>query len=81
MYEQKGEVRRHASELETAAPKSPALELDKETIEKIVLILTMECQSPSSGIQAFFEEICGIKVSAGRIARNTERSVETGASI
>ena len=33
-----------------------------------MLILTMECQSPSSGIQSFFETICGINVSAGRIS-------------
>jgi len=68
VYEQKAEVIKHAADLNTAATKSPTLELSKETIEKIVLILTMECQSPSCGIQNFFEIICGINVSAGRIS-------------
>ena len=68
VYEQKTEVIKHADELDATASKAPILELTKETIEKIVIILTMECQSPNSGIQSFFETICGINVSAGRIS-------------
>ena len=68
VYAQRTEVLKHAEGLDTSEPKSPVLELNDSTIEKIVLTLTMECQSPSSGIQSFFEAICGINVSAGRIS-------------
>ena len=67
VYAQRTEVLKHAGELDTTEPESPVLVLDDGTIERTVLILTMECQSPSSGIQNFFETICGINVSAGRI--------------
>ena len=68
VYAQRTEVLKHAEDLDISEPKSPVLVLDNNTIEKIVLILTMECQSPSSGIQSFFGTICGINVSAGRIS-------------
>ena len=68
VYEQRTEVLKQAERLDTSETKSLTLELNNNTIEKIVLILTMECQSPSSGIQSFFEIICGINVSAGRIS-------------
>ena len=68
VYEQKAEVLKYVEELDTSVPESPVLLLDDNTIEKMVLTLTMECQSPSSGIQNFFETICGINVSAGRIS-------------
>ena len=68
MYEQKSKVAKQATGQENTVRDTPVLVLDKAAIERIILILTLECQSPNSGIQSFFEVICGINVSAGRIS-------------
>ena len=68
IYTQKASLLEKAENIDEASAKVPVLELTKEAIERIVLILSFECQSPSAGIQAFFEIICGISVSAGRIS-------------
>ena len=68
VYEQMAKVKKHAQELDNAVPEAPILVLDKQTITKIILILTLECQSPNAGIRSFFEIICGINVSAGHIS-------------
>lgn len=81
VYEQMAKVKKHATELENAAPEAPLLELDKQTIEKIILILTLECQSPNAGIQSFFEIICGINVSAGYISRVINEASERAQAV
>jgi hypothetical protein len=68
VYEQKAKIKKYAEELKEAPPEAPILVLDKQTIAKIILTLTMECQSPNAGIRSFFEIICGINMSAGYIS-------------
>jgi hypothetical protein len=68
VYKQKTNVAKIANELSNPVADSPILILDKATIERIILTLTLDCQSPNSGVQRFFEVICGINMSAGRIS-------------
>ena len=57
----------YGASLDTSLPDVPILRLDNTTKQRIVLILSLACQSPARGIETFFEEICGISVSEGWI--------------
>jgi hypothetical protein len=54
VYQQKEFVCQHAQSLDSAEPDVPVLRLDKRAIERSILSLTLDCQSPISGIQRFF---------------------------
>lgn len=68
VYQQKGQVIQYAKSLDNAEPEVPMLRLDKQTMERMILSLTLDCQSPQSGIQRFFETVCGQTISAGTIS-------------
>ena len=54
VYQQKGKVIQYAKSLDNSEPEVLTLRLDKKTIERMILSLTLDCQSPQSGIQNFF---------------------------
>jgi len=54
--------------LEETARVEKSITIDKATIEKTILVLSLHCQAPSSGVQHFFELIYGMNMSAGRIS-------------
>ena len=69
VYQQKAKVLQYADSLDNDRAKVPVLELDKKTIDRIVLSLTLDCQSPAKGIMRFFETVIVEKtVSAGYIS-------------
>lgn len=69
IYQQKDKVTRYAMELDNSAPTVPLLRLDKQTIDKIILSLSLDCQSPNIGIVRFFETAIGeMTVSSGYIS-------------
>jgi hypothetical protein len=68
VYQQKEQVIRYADSLDKTEPESPIIRLDKRTIERIILSLTLDCQAPQSGIQRFFDEVCGKSISSGHIS-------------
>jgi hypothetical protein len=68
VYQQKEKVAQYVESLDTAEAEVPMLRLDKRSIDRIILLLTLDCQSPQSGIQRFFETICGKHISTGYIS-------------
>ena len=68
VYRQKLRVEQYAETLDNSEPEEPTISLDKRTKERIILSLTLDCQSPQSGIQRFFETVLGISVSTGYIS-------------
>jgi len=67
VYTQKKEVANYADSLDASLPEVQTLRLDKIIIEMIVLVLTLACQAPAKGIEIFFEMICNMSISEGRI--------------
>ena len=67
VYQQKEKVIQYAETLDNAEEEVLTLRLDKRNIERMILSLTLDCQSPQSGIQSFFE-IIGKPVSTGYIS-------------
>lgn len=69
VYQQKEKITQYADELDKASEEVPTLKLDKQTINRMVLSLTLDCQSPNSGIVRFFETaIQEVTVSTGYIS-------------
>ena len=69
IYQQKSKVLQYAEGLDNRDPEVPVLELDKKTIDRMILSLVLDCQSPIKGIVSFFETAIGKKtVSAGYIS-------------
>ena len=68
VYQQKEKVIQYAESLDNAEPEVLTLRLDKRNIERMILSLTLDCQSPQSGIQNFFETVCGKQISIGYIS-------------
>jgi hypothetical protein len=69
VYQQKAKVLQYAEGLDTDEPKVPVLVLDRKTIDRMILSLALDCQSPISGIVRFFETAIGkTTVSAGYIS-------------
>ena len=69
IYQQKAKVLQYANLLDNNEPEAPLLGLDKRTIDRIILSLAFDCQSPISGIVRFFENAIGkVTVSAGYIS-------------
>ena len=69
VYQQKAKVSQYIAGLDSVEPEAPMLKLDKNTINRIILSLTLDCQSPNSGIVRFFEVAIGkVNVSAGYIS-------------
>ena len=77
VYQQKAKVIQYAKALDEAEPEVPILKLDQRTIERIILSLTLDCQSPNNGIVRFFETaIQEVSVSAGYISRVIAEATE-----
>jgi Mg2+ and Co2+ transporter CorA len=68
VYQQKEKIIQYAELLDDAEPEVLTLRLDKRNIERMILSLTFDCQSPQSGIQSFFETVCGKQISTGYIS-------------
>jgi hypothetical protein len=68
VYEQKSKVYDYAKDLDCAEADVPVLRLDKRTVDRIILSLTLDCQSPIDGIVRFFETVIQMSVSAGTIS-------------
>ena len=69
VYQQKAKVSQYAAELDEGKPEVPILELDKNTIDRIILSLTLDCQSPNDGVVRFFENAIGVEtVSSGYVS-------------
>lgn len=69
VYQQKSKISQYATRLDEIEPEVPVLKLDKRNIDRIILSLTLDCQSPNDGIVRFFENaICVETVSAGRVS-------------
>jgi len=69
IYQQKAKVLQYAKDLDNGKPEVPVLELDKKTIDRIILSLSLDCQSPADGIVRFFENAIGkATVSPGYIS-------------
>jgi len=68
VYQQKEKVIQYAGSLDSVEPETLTLRLDKHKIERIILSLTLDCQSPQSGIQRFFENVLGEPISTGYIS-------------
>ena len=69
IYRQKDKVIEYANKLDNSEIEVPTLKLDKQTIDRMILSLTLDCQSPNSGIVRFFETVvCEVSVSAGYIS-------------
>lgn len=68
VYQQKEKVNRYAEELDTGEAEVPMLKLDKENIDRIILSLSLDCQSGASGIRRFFETVCEKSISTGYIS-------------
>jgi len=69
IYQQKAKVLQYAEGLDNDDPEVPVLVLDRNTIDRMILSLALDCQSPISGIVRFFETAIGKKtVSAGHIS-------------
>ena len=69
VYQQKSQVIHYAETLDNTAPETLTLNFDSLNIERIILLLALDCQSPQSGIQSFFENIFGKHISAGYISK------------
>jgi hypothetical protein len=69
VYQQKAKVLKYADSLDKGKPDAPMLELDKKTIDRMILSLALDCQSPIKGIVSFFETVIVKKtVSAGYVS-------------
>ena len=69
IYQQKAKVLQYAKGLNNGKPKVPVLELNKKNIDRIILSLTLDCQSPIDGVVRFFENAIVEKtVSSGYIS-------------
>jgi len=68
VYQQKEKVEIYAASLDEATKKGETIELNKEFIEKAILILALYCRSSLEGIQRALEDMLGIKRSIGYIS-------------
>ena len=69
VYTQKANVLQYADGLDNSSPEVPMLGLDRKTIDRMILSLALDCQSPIDGIVRFFETVIVKKtVSAGYIS-------------
>lgn len=72
IYQQKTKVTEYAQSLdspEISDKDVPVLRLDKKTINRLILSLSLDCQSPNDGIVRFFETaVREVTVSAGYIS-------------
>jgi hypothetical protein len=68
VYQQKDKVIQYAESLDDAEPEAFILRLDNRTIKRMILSLSLDCQSPQTGIQSFFETVCGMHISTGAIS-------------
>jgi len=69
IYQQKAKVLQYADTLDNSEMEAPLLELSKKNIDRMILSLALDCQSPISGIVRFFESVIGkVTVSAGYIS-------------
>lgn len=69
VYQQKAKVIAYARELDNNEGEVPILKLDKQTIDRMILSLTLDCQSPNSGIVRFFKTVIQeVTVSTGYIS-------------
>ena len=68
IYRQIAAVNNYAEDLDNdTVEDAPMLHLDKQAIKKTVIVLSLACQSPISGIQYFIKMVYGIDISAGTI--------------
>jgi len=68
VYNYKDQAIQHIDALDEIVPTEQTITLDKAMVERIIVVLSLCCQSSSLGIQDFFEHVCGMKVSVGRIS-------------
>jgi len=69
VYKQKAKILQYADSLDNGGPEVPILKLDKKTIDRMILSLTLDCQSPIKGIVRFFETVIVKEtVSAGYVS-------------
>lgn len=68
VYQQKKKVIKYAEKQDEEELEEAVLKLDKKHIERMILSLSLDCQSPASGIQRFFETVCKKPISAGYIS-------------
>ena len=77
VYQQKAKIHQYAEGLDNIESDVPVLKLDEKTIDRIILSLTLDCQSPNSGIVRFFETVIGeVTVSAGYISGIIAKATE-----
>jgi len=69
VYQQKAGVSQYAKGLDESEPDVPVFRLTKNNIDRIILSLALDCQSPISGIEQFFKTVIReVTVSAGYIS-------------
>jgi len=77
IYRLRDEVSEYANSLDNAEVETPTLKLNKQTIDRMILSLTLDCQSPNSGIVRFFETVIReVSVSAGYISGVLAKAAE-----
>ncbi len=68
VYKQKAKVEEYAAGLDALPPSGVTVTIDKRVLNRMILSLLLDCQSPYSGVQRFMENIFGISVSTGTIS-------------
>lgn len=68
VYKYKANATQQIQSLEDISHSEPTLKMDKALKDRMIVVLTLCCQSSNYGIQDFFEFACGIKVSTGYIS-------------
>jgi hypothetical protein len=77
VYQQKAKISEYAKSLDNDEPEVPILKMDKKTVDRMILSLTLDCQSPNEGIVRFFENaIREETVSAGYVSKVLAEAAE-----